>query len=248
MSTQDFPLRFETPAGPVELTLQAEESVVHASAIVEPAMELADTLLSAAGDFMGSNGLRVSCRLGCSACCNQLVMVSPLEAFVIAKAFKKLDETQRAGVTERLTAAETRLEETGLATRIDALTAGATDKTVAFDYFAEGLACPMLEHGGCAIYADRPAQCRQLLVVSDARKCDAPDQSEVQRVPLLMDMQRALRSVSAAMFPDQPVQMPLTRALKWVEDNDDLWEVGAKGINLMKGLLQAAAKQEQRRA
>ena len=40
-------------------------------------------------------GERVSCRAGCSACCRQLVVVSPLEAVAIAEHVRRLDPAAR---------------------------------------------------------------------------------------------------------------------------------------------------------
>lgn len=50
------------------------------------------------------------------------------------------------------------------------------------DYFRLGIACPFLENESCSIYADRPVDCRQYLVVSPARHCAEHNSPHVRAI------------------------------------------------------------------
>ena len=106
-------------------------------------------------------------------------------------------------------------------------------------YFAEQLACPLLVDEVCSVYKARPTGCRQLGVVSDPSHCAVPDSTQVQRLPVFVDVQRALTRISASLFPEHPSQIPLPLAIAWTQEHPELKTVGARGVDLVKGLLQA---------
>jgi hypothetical protein len=89
------------------------------------------------------------------------------------------------------------------------------------------------------VYEARPTGCRQLGVVSDPSHCSQPDSTQVQRVPVFVDVQRALTRISSSLFPEHPSQIPLPLAIGWTELHPELKTTGARGIDLVKGLLQA---------
>lgn len=232
------PVRINTPAGPVELELEADEGAVHVSAVSSAAHLLADALLQASESFVEQRGFPVQCRVGCSACCRHLVSVTPLEAFVLADAVAALDDDARDGIEARATAVREHLASIGLLERLRT-TAGDEGRKLVQDYFREQLACPMLVDDRCSVYASRPTGCRQLMVVSPPAHCANPDQGQVQRVPVFIDVQRALLVLSHSLFPDEPLQLPLPVALDWVRDHPELRGVGAKGVALVQALLKA---------
>lgn len=233
-----IPLQIQTPAGPVEIELDAAEGAVHVSKVVPGAHALADALLEAASTFVGDRGFPVQCRIGCSACCRHLVSVTPLEAFVLADAVAALSEEVRAGIEARTTEVRDRLVQTGLLERLRT-TGGEEGKRLVQAYFAEQLACPMLVDDRCSVYEHRPTGCRQLLVVSEPAHCSDLQGAGVQRVPVFVDVQRALIVLSHSLFEDQPPQIPLPLALDWVASHPELRSVGAKGVALVQALLQA---------
>lgn len=235
----EFPVRINTPAGPVDVNLEAQEGAVHVSALVPQAHALTDAMMTASTRFVEKRGFPVSCRVGCAACCRHLVAVTPLEAFLLADAVNALSPDAQAGVKTRAAAVVERLEVTGLGDKIRSGLVGDEGKAVVSDYFKEQLACPLLVDEVCSVYEARPTGCRQLAVVSDPSHCAEPGSSEVQRVPVFVDVQRALTRISSSLFPDHPSQIPLPLAIGWTEQHPELEKVGAKGVALLKALLNA---------
>ncbi|MCB9690935.1 MAG: YkgJ family cysteine cluster protein [Alphaproteobacteria bacterium] len=232
-------LTFPTPFGPVPVALEVEDTVTPVTDVAAAARTLAEAVLDATEQRLGSVGRKVSCAAGCSMCCHHLVGVSPLEALLLARAVRGLPDDQRARVLARRDAVLEKLDATGLRGRIEANPAGAEGRELVRDYFAARMPCPILEDDRCSVYADRPVPCRQLLVLSDPTHCADPLGGEVEAVPIFLNLQPALEAVSAAVFPDAPRRMQLSVALAWAEENRELETVGARYLALVKGLLQA---------
>ena len=235
----ELPLRINTPAGPVELTLQAEEGAVHVSAVVPEAHRLADALTAASERFVQERGFPVSCRIRCSACCRHLVAVTPLEAFILVDAVASLPADAQQTVAEKAAAIRERLASTGLDARIAAGLVGEAGKQVVFEWHQQQLACPLLVDDACSIYESRPAGCRQLLVITDPVHCADPAGGEVRPTPVFVNVQKALVLLSQSLFPEHPSQIPLPHALEWVAAHPELKSTGARGVDLVRGLLQA---------
>lgn len=235
----ELPVHINTPAGQVELLLQAEEGAVHVSTLVPQAHMLTDAMMAASTDFVERRGSPVSCRVGCAACCRHLVAVTPLEAFILADAVNALSAEEQQGVTARAAAVIERLEATGLGEQIRSGLVGDEGKAVVKAYFKEQLACPLLVDEMCSVYEARPTGCRQLGVVSDPSHCADPDSTQVQRQPVFVDVQRALTRISASLFPEHPSQIPLPLAIGWTQQHPELKTAGARGVDLVKALLQA---------
>ncbi len=234
-----LPVRINTPAGPVEVMLEAEQGAVHVSTLVPQAHALTDAMMKASVDFVEQRGFPVSCRVGCAACCRHLVAVTPLEAFILADAVNALSPDIQEGVKARAAAVIERLEASGLAGKIRSGLVGEEGKAVVKAYFKEQLACPLLVDEVCSVYEARPTGCRQLGVVSDPSHCEEPGSTQVQRLPVFVDVQRALTRVSSSLFPEHPSQIPLPLAIAWTEKHPELKTVGARGVELLKGLLQS---------
>ncbi|MCB9675627.1 MAG: YkgJ family cysteine cluster protein [Alphaproteobacteria bacterium] len=243
MSTVRIPVTLQTPAGPLTVALGTTEEKVPVAAVMAPGAELADALGEVVVKLAEQHGTPVQCRKGCGHCCRQLVPVSPIEAFALKDAYDALPADQRARIAARFDAVRERLRETGMDARIADIQPGPEGRQVVLDYFALGNACPFLEDEACQVYASRPFACRDLLVASDPDRCADPGGGGVRRLPVLMDLGRAMRSVSAAVFPDPPLQIPLPQALAWAEQNDGLRGTVARGVDLVKGLLSALAAQ-----
>lgn len=93
---------------------------------------------------------RTACKRGCTHCCVSYVAVTIPEVFLIARSLKG---KRREEVAARVATA-------------DAVTHG---RTLA-ERFASPTLCPLLENGGCGVYAVRPTACRSLASF-DAELC-----------------------------------------------------------------------------
>lgn len=122
-------------------------------------------------------GAEITCRAGCSACCRQLVVVSPLEAHAIAA-----HVDANPGLAARI-AIRSAAWADGLAAHADLAAAiGAFDTQSGYvsgdeggalelSYWRTQLPCPFLEQDRCNIYPVRPFACREHHVTSDPALC-----------------------------------------------------------------------------
>jgi len=142
---------------------------------------MAEQLTALAVKAAEESGERVSCRMGCAACCRQVVAVSALEARELVKRAERLPEPLRTRVKERFAAARRRLEVEAphLIPRMLNPQDFATDAPHAADellefgreYLRLRIDCPFLEDEKCSIYEHRPVACRQYVVVSPPEHC-----------------------------------------------------------------------------
>jgi Fe-S-cluster containining protein len=201
------------PAGPVGLRT-----------LLPLVQSFADAVVGAAAEAEEAQGRRVSCKMGCGACCRQLVPISEAEARHVAALVQALPEPRRSQVHARFAEARRRLEEAGLLGKLlrpEGWQEG-DRRAVGTEYFGLGIACPFLEDESCSVYADRPIACREYLVTSPAESCARPSADSVRCVPLPL-------KVSGALYRMNPVPptarfvrwVPLILALEWAEAHPD---------------------------
>jgi len=209
-----LPLRVAVPAGPVP-----------PAALLPLYRGLADHLTDLAVRAAGAAGHAISCKKGCGACCRQLVPVSPLEARELVKIVERMPEPRRSIVRERFAAVRRRLkaEAPHLLARLLRPQDCSRDEAVSLghEYFRLGIACPFLEDESCSIYAERPVDCRQYLVVSPAHHCSEDASPHVRALtpwggpvsagipsPECTPEGRAVQWVHLALAPDFVAQHP----------------------------------------
>ena len=156
---------------------------------------LADALVEGAQADLAAQGRPVSCGPGCAMCCRHLVTLGEAEALRLAGVVRALPQPRRARVKERFQAGLARLEKSGLLPELLAAFTRAPGDWVRFqrlqrDYWELDLACPFLEQGACAIYAERPLVCRQHLMTTPPAACADPfgPQTYLEKVLLPMDL------------------------------------------------------------
>lgn len=115
---------------------------------------------------LSADAARISCRKGCSHCCEQFVMLTFPEAQLIAE---KHPDVVRAALP-KLHAQEEQF------VAMDGATALATDgptRSAFYDrWFQTRTKCPFLgEDNLCGIYESRPSGCRTYFVIDEPAKC-----------------------------------------------------------------------------
>jgi len=148
-----------------------------------------------------AGGKTISCRAGCGACCRQAVPVAEAEARRIAALVEAMPEPRRSEIRARFEAAERRLEQTALASRMVDMPDGKTVIDVGVSYFGLGVACPFLEAESCSIHPDRPLRCREYFVTSPAAACAAMVPGTIDKTPLAGVPSKALFAVGAEQTP-----------------------------------------------
>ncbi len=111
----------------------------------------------------------VGCRLGCHACCHQMVLCYPYEIFVLADLLlqRPKDELDEISATFRAR-----------------LNLPLTPESC----FGVSLPCPLLTDGRCSVYSRRPMTCRALYSAS-RQACDNALVSDERSVAYLHDPQ-----------------------------------------------------------
>ncbi|APW61349.1 YkgJ family cysteine cluster protein [Paludisphaera borealis] len=180
---------------------------------------LAETIIEHAVEDTKSEGLTISCRSGCGACCRQLVPSSEVEARLIHDLVVDFPEPRRARVLSRFAEARRRLDEAGLLEMLLRPEAFSDDqlRPFALDYFKQGIPCPFLEDESCSIYEERPIACREYLVTSPAEHCAQPSPETVHCVKLAAKVSRAVNRIGQDPTSRFVRWVPLVLAFEWAE-------------------------------
>lgn len=209
--------------GRMSLKMIVPPGLTHPMAMLPLFHRLSNTFVGVAEENVQKAGYTVSCQKGCGACCRQLVPISEIEARQIRNLVDDFPEPRRTEIRARFAAARERIEQAGLvelmgtpehATReaIEALTR---------DYFRLGIACPFLEEESCSIHLERPAACREYLVVSPPEHCGEFAPEKIKRLEIPVRVSKALRRFNADEGKALNRWVPLILALDWADAHPD---------------------------
>jgi len=187
---------------PVPFHLEVPEAPTTLEALLPVFQGLSSEVARRAASKAMAAGEKISCRAGCGACCRQAVPVAEAEAHMIAGLVEAMPEPRRTQVRARFEAAERRLEETALASRLVDMPDGKTVIEVGIRYFDLGVPCPFLEAESCSIHPDRPLRCREYFVTSPASACAAMVPGTIRRAPLAGVPSTALFAAGARNTPE----------------------------------------------
>lgn len=186
----------------------------------------ADERLSARVAAHPQHGAEITCRAGCSACCRQLVVVSPLEAHAIAAHVHAKPEL-RARIDSRLSTWRERIAaDPNLDAKLSAFTtndgyvSGEDGGALELAYWRAQLPCPFLEGDHFSVYLARPFACREHHVTSHLALCSQnPD--AVTPADTRLEHRAVASFVGSHAFglPDRLI--PLPHALPYAHDHTD---------------------------
>lgn len=210
---QDRELEFPVGIGPRPVT-----------DLLRPARELANRISQIAVEHAEAEGKQVSCKMGCGACCRQIVPISGIEAESLAAIVAAMPKPRKAEVQRRFAAAIERLEGAGLldpdaargrdTLRSDAAPGESLWEHVSKRYFELQIACPFLEDESCGIYEGRPLVCREYHVTTPSAWCTELS-ARVETVPRPARMGEVLTDTANALLGTKSRMIPLTLALEW---------------------------------
>jgi Fe-S-cluster containining protein len=214
---------FRVSGRPIHVEADAPDGLLPPAALLPLFRDVAEQVVGIAVDAAAARGQQVSCRAGCGACCRQLVPISRPEAHLIADLVDALPEPRRAVVRARFEAARARLAEAGLLERLEhpERFADADLHALGLEYFALGVACPLLEDESCSIYPERPIACREYLVTSPAEHCASPTAETVRMLPLAGKASTALARLDEEPGARFVPWVPLILAPTWAEDHPE---------------------------
>ena len=186
----DLPVFDET----LRIAADVPDQRLRMSDMVPLAYQICDRIVAASVRHSEAVGKPVSCRKGCTACCEQPVLISVPEAFRLITDIASLASDQKLCVKTALAAAEKRMAAPG----------------------AHANACPLVAEQVCSIYAFRPCVCRTFLATSPPELCDTHE-TQVMSVPIAVSL--ALRRWAAELEDDRSVPVLLSAILNWSGEN-----------------------------
>ncbi len=162
----------------------------------------------------------ISCRAGCAACCRQLVVVSPMEAFALAAWTDERPELA-AAVDARLAALEAAVAvRPALAAALAQLErqggypGPAAGGALELAWFAAGIPCVFLDKERCQVYSVRPFGCREHFALSPPELC-AVDLDQVVTPETRLEFKMVATQAGAAAFGLEDRLLPLPGALAY---------------------------------
>ena len=174
----------------------------------------ADARIAEQLDLLPEHGEEVTCRAGCSACCRQMVVVSPLEAAAIGEYVAARPELAEASVerSRRWRAAV----DAELASQLISFEAlggyveSEQGQELELSYWRQQLPCPYLADDRCSIYPVRPFACREHHVTSPPSLC-AEDLDQVTPAGTRLEFRAVASHVGTTCFetPDRLIPLPL---------------------------------------
>lgn len=205
-------LEMPVPAGPTRL-----------SGLLPFLRYLTDRFVDFSVENVREEGLTVSCRKGCGACCRQLVPISVTEARRLQQVVEQMPEPRKSTVLARFEEAGRRLQAAGLLERLREPNHVGDDEIdpMGLAYFQQGIACPFLEDESCSIYKERPLACREYLVVSPAEHCARPTVDSIKPVHLVVRVARTLRALNVEKCPSAFCWVALILALEPADAGSD---------------------------
>jgi Fe-S-cluster containining protein len=199
----------QVPSGPTNLTQ-----------ILPVIRSLDDSLISSVISQVEANGLSVSCRAGCAACCRQMIPLTIFEAEALAAWIHTLPEARQQLLAQRFHLALQKLSAAGLIDRMiaaDWLVDSPATQQLSLDYLYQHVDCPFLEEERCSIHAMRPLVCREYMVVSPREHCSDPARFQTVALPLPIRLSHALSSVGTQVEGDSRGWIPLLFLFAWMK-------------------------------
>jgi Fe-S-cluster containining protein len=184
---------------------------------------LDDGLVQAATAQRAKEGVHVSCKAGCGACCRQMVPISIFEAEFLANWMRTLPEERQEQLAERFHRGLQALQAAGILERMESAEAFALDdagREFAIDYLRQQIPCPFLEAESCSIHPIRPLVCREYLVSSPPEHCGYPSAHKPEAINVLLRLARVLNSTAAELEPGTRGWIPLLFLPVWMEKDE----------------------------
>lgn len=218
---EDDRIAFKLELTVCDRTIQAEVPIpnqpMRVADLLPVLLAFDSALVGMAADKSESDGVKISCREGCGACCRQIVPIAEAEAVYIAELVAALPPPRQAHVRERFREALAalgaefveRLRDTSKYKEL------AARRQLGEEYFSRAVPCPFLEEERCTIYQHRPMRCREYLVVSPAENCRQPSPETVRPVDVPVQLSRILFCFADGVGGQATHWLPLVLALEF---------------------------------
>jgi Fe-S-cluster containining protein len=185
--------------------------------------ELTNDIVGGVVEVVKTQGLDVSCRAGCGACCRQMVPLSLFEAEALGEWMSTLPPERQEALQERFRVALEQLEERGILAKMGPqLWRTGEDEGEAFglEYMKARVACPFLENESCGIHPIRPLICREYLVTSPPEYCGIPVPEKVDRIAMPVKVSNGLFHLGAKIERHARGWIPLVFLIQWMKNSE----------------------------
>jgi Fe-S-cluster containining protein len=193
--------------------------------IVPLARTLCTKITDVVVESIRSDGGRIPCRKGCSACCSRyLVPLSVPEALRLKEEISAAPGYRRISMSKACLLAARRIlsqkpPKPFMRQTAEASAVSQTDLNLLSSWYASlNIACPFLYNRVCTIYEQRPLACREHFVKGSARACKG-QRGVAEVVETLVQVPNALAQLASELEGTsvEAVILPLT--LVWCEEN-----------------------------
>ena len=205
----------------LKLVVPADE--VPPESLLPTLQELSSLIVDGVEQKVHKQGVKISCKKGCGACCRQHVPISPAEARLMTAIVENMPDPGRSEIKKRFVQALQRLRESGIMDqamnyhRLSEKETGAMVK----DYFELGIACPFLQDESCSIHPFRPLICREYLVISSPSHCAKLEEEQIKRLKLPVSVADTFSGMDGVRKKGENKYIPLLMALEWTEKHAD---------------------------
>ena len=223
MMVERFEVALNTPAGRLTTAIDVPTGFIPITSIVPLTRRLGEEAAQLEVQQAAAAGQRISCRIGCAACCRMLVPLSAPEAFALREYIEQLPTDRRTLLLNRLSDTKDRLKREDLWDQLNDVAEASRPlpdedlDPINQSYYALRIPCPFLENEMCSIYESRPSACRELLVTSPAELCQDLAHNPVMPLTVSMRMSSILGLVWGTLTSSPPRLIPLPMALEWAE-------------------------------
>jgi Fe-S-cluster containining protein len=230
---------------PLHLEIAAPTGPTRPSRMLPVFRSISESFVDFAIDRAREEGLEVSCKKGCGACCRQLVPISEADVRRLHEVVDAMPEPRRSDVRGRFEFAKQRVQEAGLLEKLQnpEQISGQDFKSVGLEYFHLGVACPFLLEESCSIHAERPLVCREYLVVSPPENCTRKIGNPVEVLNMPGQVSKAVRRLANRNDERPDRWIPLILALDWVEKHSE--EITRPGTEMIEELLSELTRAKQ---
>lgn len=155
------------------------------------------------------------CGVGCSACCNQLIIIRPCEVNIIKQALKKFSKEQKQIIKEKSQKILDTLDNLSFPYQLDMGLGNAYNKDQELQYLSLDMKCPLLsDDNKCTIYEVRPLSCCYYRNYGKTEHCNKRIAVHSCAYPeLITPLLLALEKISESKFDDNTYAKLLPKVL-----------------------------------
>ena len=212
---------------PFEMQMTVPAKPVKPQRMLPILQQMSNSFVDVSVQAAEAEGMKISCKAGCGACCRQPVPISEVEIYQLAELVESMPEPRRSVIKQRFADGVAHFKKVGWFDKVNRQPEENKDLPedeairkgleVIMEYFKEGVPCPFLENEACSIHPNRPVACREYLVTSPSENCKAPSAETIRVLPLLIKPSRTVRDFAATRRLASAGLLTMIRALELAE-------------------------------